>query len=285
MSTEQGRRDDLWSQDTDVYVPVAADYQPPAPPSRDPAPIGKFVAIAAASTLGMAVLAAAGVFIGSQFGKQSESTLAATEFTAGAATATQSTPPPAGAPLATVLAWIRAGAQVDPAKFHTATDTDGTATDLGTAVAFTSPTKKIQCMTPRSAAADAPGLSCLVNFDNPPPRPAGHPNTEWNAGWVDFPGETAGVGRAANDQGQFALGYGATLTYGSRLTFDDYECRMDQTGLICADPTAGSALQLSSSGPAPFGCFAKLDSKSYGIGYSCTGSDATVPVAPPRPYR
>jgi len=53
--------------------------------------------------------------------------------------AAPSTPPPAGAPVADVIAWVEAGTPADPAGFHTATR-EGAPTDLGTDIAFTTAT-------------------------------------------------------------------------------------------------------------------------------------------------
>ncbi|GAB2558581.1 hypothetical protein [Nocardia heshunensis] len=243
------------------------------------------------AAMAMVVLALIGVLIGGQLGKKPRTTDAATQSTTLAAPSVTTPPatapvaaPSAGASLSTVLSWIRAGTPADASNFHTATDTGGTQSDLDVGLAFVSPTKKIQCMTPKkSATSYMHGLSCLVNFDNPQPRPASLPHGEWVASWVDYPGPNAGIGTVASDPGQFSLGSGSTLTYGSKLTFDDYECRMDQTGLLCADQSAGTALQLSSAGPVPFGCFTKTDGTSYAITYGCGDSDESATATPSAP--
>ncbi|MFE3188849.1 hypothetical protein ACFXHA_07550 [Nocardia sp. NPDC059240] len=287
-----GRQDDLWSQDTDVFEVVTGDFEPSSE-TRRPAPKraqrSRNLLIGATAAIAVVVLAVVGVLIGSQLGKKSGTTEAATQSAAPAAPSATSAAavaptaaPAAGASLSTVLAWIRAGTPVDAANFHTATATDGTKSDLDVGIAFVSPTKKIQCMTPmKSATSYMHGLACMVSFDNPAPRPASHPHGEWNGDWVDYPGPNAGIGRIAGDPGQFTLGYGSTLAYSTTLTFDAYECRMDQTGLLCADESAGTAVQLSSAGPVPFGCFTRTDATEWAIAYGCGGASATTTTSAP----
>ncbi|MCU1647201.1 MAG: hypothetical protein JWN03_7476 [Nocardia sp.] len=190
-------------------------------------------------------------------------------------TAAPATAPAAGAPLSAVIAWIHAGTTVDVSKFHTATTSDGTLNDLGPDVAFVSPTKKIECMTDDRAAPSPTGLSCLVQMDNPPARPDDN-HGNWVGGWVDFPGSTLGIGSLHGDPGQFTSGTGNTLAYGSRITFGGYDCRMDSSGLVCADQTAGSGVQVSSGGAVPFGCLSKATTPEHGISYACGAASTTT---------
>lgn len=163
------------------------------------------------------------------------------------------TPPRPGAPIADVIAWITAGEVADAGGFHTATR-DGTTTQLGDDVAFTTPSGKTSCST-GSSFTDA--LMCLVDLKNPPPRPPDLP-THWQANWVDFDGQSVSVGSPHGDPGPFANGNGAQLPYQKSLKFGDYQCRSDQTGLYCANFAHQSAVRLSDAGVEPFGCLASV---------------------------
>ncbi|MFJ4649998.1 hypothetical protein ACIP5Y_01850 [Nocardia sp. NPDC088792] len=291
MSPGDRRPDDLWTQDTDVF-PAVTGYgpAPTRPPSaRSSSRSGRYVIVGLVAALAVAVLALGGVLVAGHFGKHTApATNAApsvkpTAAPTTSASAAPSGPPAAGAPLSAVVAWVKAGTSVDASTFHTATATDGTVNDLGSAIAFLSPSKKIRCMTPKVVTGYWQGLTCMATLDNPPARPKSRAEGEWVGGWVDYPGTTLGIGHLEGDPGQFTLGDGNILNYGSRLTFDNYDCRMDQTGLLCVDQTAGSAMQLSSSGAVPFGCLGKATTSNYGIAYSCTASDSTSTTkhAPP----
>lgn len=284
MSPDYRRPDDLWSQDTEI-LPVVGDYDPAYPPrqgGRRISPAARYALIGLATVLVIAV-ATGGFFAARKFGSSPDTSSALPTTTAAApVTTTSAKPAPsaapvAGASLAVVLGWINEGTPVSASDFHTATTSDGTKNNLGSAVAFASPSKKIQCMTPKSGTSFGQGgLTCMVSFDDPPARPATRPNGQWVGSWVDFPGTTLGIGHLEGDPGQFSLGDGATLAYGSKLSIDDYDCRMDQTGLFCGNRSTGSAVQLSSDGAVPFGCLAKTTAREYGIEYSCTPTGTTT---------
>ena len=137
--------------------------------------------------------------------------------------------PNPGAPIADVIAWIAAGEPADVAGFHTATR-DGTATDLGDDVAFTTPSGKTTCATMSSYSSE---LMCLVQLKNPPPRPTG-----MEIHWPEVGGFRRCVavsGSFHGDPGPFANGDGPQLPYGKTLKFSDYQCRTDQVGLYCVN--------------------------------------------------
>ncbi|MFB7716087.1 hypothetical protein [Nocardia sp. NPDC056100] len=284
MPPDYHRPDDLWNQATEV-LPIVDGYEPPeaapAASSGKRSPASRYTIIGLSAVLAALLLITAGLFAAKHFRPNTETaTAATTQRTTPAPTtsaAGPATPPAAGAPLASVVAWVQAGKTVDVTNYHTATTSDGTINNLGSAVAFVSPTKKIQCMTQKQATTvDQGGLSCMVALDNPPSRPTSRNFGNWVGGWVDYPGERVGVGAVKGDPGQFLLGDGPALAYGSRITFDDFDCRMDQTGLFCVNKSAESALQLSSSGAVPFGCLGAATAQNYGIEYSCGGAAPTT---------
>lgn len=177
-----------------------------------------------------------------------------------------STPPRSGAPIADVIRWIEAGRPVDTAGYHTATR-DGETTDLGDQIAFTVAAGQAggtSCVTDGGGA-----LACLVDLADPPPRPEGVYG-EWKGNWVDFAGTTVQVGSAHGDPGPFHSGDGPNLPDGAALSFGDYRCRTDQTGLFCVNYAHRSAVRLSSAGVEPFGCLHQATAPD-GIGrsFSC----------------
>jgi hypothetical protein len=185
-------------------------------------------------------------------------------------------PPPAqGSAVADVIDWIQAGAPVDPNGYRTVRDprdTSPRSTDIGPGVAFQSPTKKISCVGGLAEGGDksgAPPLSCLVGLQNPPPRPE-EPG-QWIGGWVDYSGNAASVGSFHGDPGVFRDGDGAELAYGRHLRFrgglDEYDCRMDQSGLWCADKAKGSAVLINDQGVTPYGCLRQIPHR-HGEGFS-----------------
>ncbi|WP_157535439.1 hypothetical protein [Nocardia inohanensis] len=266
-----------------MFEPIVDGYQPARPPARSrwwQTRTGRN-ALTAGAVVVVALLAVGGFFGARAFTKSGSTTALPSSVTVAPTTVAPTTSkppaqnaPPSGASLAEVFAWIQEAKTAEVAKFHTATTSEGKVNDLGTAVAFRSPSQKIQCMT-ASATAESGGLACLVAFDDPPARPSSSPSGNWKGGWVDFPGATAGIGRLAGDPGQFLLGNGPTFDYDTRLSFGDYDCRMDQTGLWCGNRGAGSALRLSSEGAEAFGCLKKTTSGQYGINYTCTAATTT----------
>lgn len=176
------------------------------------------------------------------------------------------TAPSPGAPIPGVTAWIQAGEPADAAAFHTATR-DGTTTELGEDVAFTTPSGKTTCMTDSKHAGGA--LACLVKFINPPPRPPDFP-TEWVGDWVDYDGGSVSVGSPHGDPGRFVNGDGPPLPYGQTLRFGDYQCRSDQVGLYCANDAHQSAARFSDAGVEVFGCLKSVTPPAdIGLKFSC----------------
>lgn len=174
-------------------------------------------------------------------------------------------PPAAGAPVAEVIRWVEAGAAADAGLFHQATR-DGATTRLGEDVAFTVPSGQAQCMTDaRSGGA----LACLVNLTAPPPQPT-TAYGEWKGGWVDFPGPALDVGSVHGDPGRFSAGVGPELPSGRTLTFGDYRCRSDDTGLFCVNYAHQSAARFSADGIDAYGCLRRVDPPA-GVGerFSC----------------
>ncbi|WP_194814432.1 hypothetical protein [Nocardia sp. XZ_19_385] len=275
-----------WDQRTEVFEPIQGNYEASGdgpPPPR----VKQWVIIGLTALLVGGVLTVGGLFVTGAFNNSGGSDAAppATAQTTPAPTSSaRALPVPApGASLASVAAWVKAGTPVDLENFHTATDSsDGKVTDLGAAVAFTSPSQKLRCMSPRNASADRPGMNCLVQYDDPPSRPEGAPSHgNWVGNWTTFDGAQLGIGRLAGDPGDFSYGDGATLNYGSRITFNEFDCRMDQAGLFCVNESAGIAAQLNSAGVEPFGCLGEIDSEDYGVTYACgSASDRTTTTKP-----
>lgn len=174
-------------------------------------------------------------------------------------TSSVAAPPPAdGAPVAAVIGWIEAGKAADPGAFHSASrDSDTTQLDSG--VAFTTPSGKTTCMTGMTQL-DQGQLACLAELVDGPAKPADTgPDGQWIPGWIDFPGDTLTVGGIHGDPGQFSLGRGPDLPYGQRLKFGDYQCRVDQIGLFCANYAHQSAARINDAGVTPFGCLREID--------------------------
>jgi hypothetical protein len=182
-----------------------------------------------------------------------------------ARTSTPGTPPAAGAPIADVIRWIEAGTPADVAAYHSAT-LDGTPTQLGDGVAFTTAGSEANCITNQY---DDDVLACLVKLTNPPPRPPDFPSA-WKNNWVDFRGTNVDVGSPHGDPGPFVAGTGAELPAGQTLAFGDYRCRADATGLFCVDYAHQTAVRLSAAGVEGFGCLQKTTPPpDIGIRLSC----------------
>ncbi|OBH25096.1 hypothetical protein A5692_03155 [Mycobacterium sp. E342] len=180
-----------------------------------------------------------------------------TRTSAGAATTSSgskppapSAAPPAGAPISDVIAWIEAGHPADPGHFHNAAR-DGATTALGDDIAFTAAGGKASCVTDSKHTGGA--LLCLVSLTNPPPAP---PTSygDWQGGWVSFDGQNLQVGASRGDPGPFINGNGPELASGDSLSFGDYRCRADPTGLYCVNYAHQSAARLSPAGIEPYGC-------------------------------
>ncbi len=179
---------------------------------------------------------------------------------------TQAKPPEQGAQVADVIAFIEAGQPADAGQFHTATR-EGTTTQLGNDVAFTTPSGTSNCMTDSKNFGGA--LACLVDLTIPPLQPPdvyGH----WKGGWVDFAGPSMEIGSAHGDPGRFSSGKGPQLPYGQALAFGDYRCRSDPAGLYCVNYAHQSAARFSDAGIVAFGCLQKVTPPAdIGEKYSC----------------
>ncbi|WP_193048362.1 hypothetical protein [Mycolicibacterium baixiangningiae] len=175
------------------------------------------------------------------------------------------TAPAARAPIGEVIRWIEAAPRAEPGGFHTVSR-DGTSTDLGEDVAFTTPSGTAKCVTDRRAEG---ALTCLVALLDPPARPS-EVYGEWKGGWVDFPGITLDVGSAHADPGPFADGFGVELPYGQALNFGDYRCRADPAGLFCVNYAHQSAVRFGDAGIEPFGCLQQVaPPPEIGARFSC----------------
>ena len=171
------------------------------------------------------------------------------------------------AAISDVIAWIEAGQPADPGRYHTATR-DGATTSLGNDIAVTAQAGKVACMTDSKHTAGA--LACLVSLTNPPPAPA-TAYGEWKGGWVDFDGTNLQVGATRGDPGPFINGNGPELANGDSVTFGDYRCRADQSGLYCVNYAHQSAARFSTAGIEPFGCLRSVPPPDgVGVAFSCS---------------
>jgi hypothetical protein len=159
--------------------------------------------------------------------------------------------PSRGASVADLESWVQGGSKADPAGYATARLDSGTVTDLKSDRAFTSPSRKISCITDYEHGDQ--GIFCLVDLKNPLPRPRDGMGN-WKGGWIRYSGDKLTVGAYRGDPGPFVQGLGPELSYGSALSIRDYTCRMDTTGLMCVNPAANSGVQMSDAGVVPFGC-------------------------------
>lgn len=204
-------------------------------------------------------------------GGHSEPTGSTTQTSTGAPAPGSKSPGPAAAPAAgaaisDVIAWIEAGHPADPGRFHSATR-DGAATPLGDDVALTAMAGKVSCMTDAKHTGGA--LACLVSLTNPPPAPA-TAYGQWQGGWIGFDGVNLQVGSARADPGPFINGNGPELANGDSLSFGDYRCRADQSGLYCVNYAHQSAARFSPAGIEPFGCLKPAPPPDgVGAAFSC----------------
>jgi hypothetical protein len=174
--------------------------------------------------------------------------------------------PASGAAISDVIAWIEAGHPADPGRYHSATR-EGATTPLGNDIALTAQGGKVSCMTDARHTGGA--LACLVNLTNPPPRPD-TAYGEWKGGWVDFDGTILQVGSARADPGPFLNGNGPELANGDSLSFGDYRCRADQSGLFCVNYAHQSAVRFATAGIQPFGCLKSVPPPDgVGTAFSC----------------
>jgi hypothetical protein len=225
----------------------------------------------------IAVLIAASVLVGgcslggdAERAEPSPSTSASTTASTPRTTSPTSTPvagpPAAGAHVSDVIAFIESGQRADPAKYHSAIR-DGATTELGDDIAFTTPAGTANCMTDGQYSGGA--LACLVDLTNPPPQPA-DVYGQWKGNWVDFAGPSVEVGSAHGDPGRFTRGTGPELPYGQALSFGDYRCRADPTGLFCVNYAHQSAVRFSDAGVEPYGCLQKVTPPAdIGEKFSC----------------
>jgi hypothetical protein len=174
--------------------------------------------------------------------------------------------PRAGAAISDVIAWIEAGHPADPGRYHSATR-DGSTTPLGNDIALTTQAGKVSCMTDAGHTGGA--LACLVALTNPPPRPD-TAYGEWKGGWVDFDGTNLQIGSARADPGPFLNGNGPELANGDSLSFGDYRCRADDSGLSCVNYAHQSAVRFATAGIEPFGCLKSVPAPDgVGAAFSC----------------
>lgn len=189
-----------------------------------------------------------------------------TSSTTTAAASGQPGPPAADAATSEVIAWIEAGHPADPAGFHSVTR-DGVATPLGGDVAFAAQTGKVVCMTDAKHTGPAP--VCLVELTNPPAAPM-TAYGEWKGGWVFFDGTNLQVGAARGDPGPFVDGDGPALPDGDSLSFADYRCRADRTGVFCVNYAHRSAVRFGTAGIEPFGCLQPVPPPDgVGLAFAC----------------
>lgn len=172
----------------------------------------------------------------------------ATASSAAPTSSAQAAPPGPGAAISDVIAWIEAGKPAEATGYHSATR-DGETTELGDDLAFQA--GGTSCMTDTGHAGGA--LACLVNLAEPPPPPDGVYG-EWKGNWVDFDGATVQIGSVHADPGPFHRGAGPELPAGATLSFGDYRCRADRTGVFCVNYAHRAAVRFASTGVEPFGC-------------------------------
>jgi hypothetical protein len=174
--------------------------------------------------------------------------------------------PGEGAAISDVIAWIEAGHPADPGGYHSATR-DGSTTPLGNDIALSVQAGKVSCMTDSRHTGGA--LACLVALTNPPPRPD-TAYGEWKGGWVDFDGTNLQIGSARADPGPFLNGNGPELANGDSLSFGDYRCRADDSGLSCVNYAHQSAVRFATTGIQPFGCLKSVPPPDgVGTAFSC----------------
>ncbi|GAA2564439.1 hypothetical protein [Mycolicibacterium diernhoferi] len=169
-----------------------------------------------------------------------------------------------GADIGAVISWIEDGEPAAPEDFGTVTR-DGTGTDLDGGVAFTTDT--VNCISTPKYRDGA--LACLVDLDDPPPRPA-DVFTVWKGNWVDFDGTAVEIGSQRGDPGPFVDGEGAALTGDSSLAFGDFRCRSDADAVLCVNYAERSAVRMDADGVDGFGCLTESAAPpGIGVRLSC----------------
>ena len=154
-----------------------------------------------------------------------------------------------------MIAFIEAGRPADVGQYHSATR-DGTTTQLGEDVAFTTPSGKSSCMTDSKNFGGA--LACLVDLSDPPPATGRRVRrVEGRLGRLRRGRASKSVRRMAI-RADSSMATALRLPYGDALAFGDYRCRSDPAGLFCVNYAHQSAARFSDAGVVPFGCLQKV---------------------------
>ena len=186
-----------------------------------------------------------------------------TATTAPRTTPTATAAPSAGAGIADVIAWVEAGKPVAAQQFGSVSR-GGVVTAVD-GVAFT--TDQVSCISTASYRDGA--LACLVDLDDPAPRPA-DAIAVWKGNWVDFDGLAVEIGSVRGDPGPFRDGEGAILSAGASLDFGDFRCRADTAAVLCVNYAQRSAVRLAPDGVDGFGCLTEADpAPGIGIRLAC----------------
>lgn len=230
----------------------------------------RWALVIAASALVAACSAGNGTDIGrTPLSVPAKTTESARTTVARPTTTTPTTRPPVaaapgtGADVAEIIDWIEAGRPAAPESFGTVTR-DGVSTTVD-GVAFSTDT--VNC-TATAAYRDG-ALACLVDLDDPPPRPPDAVSV-WKGNWVEFDGPTVQIGAVRGDPGPFGDGAGATLPTGESITFGDVRCRADTAAVWCVDHAYRSAVRMGADGVDGFGCLTAAQAPpGIGIRLSC----------------
>jgi hypothetical protein len=113
----------------------------------------------------------------------------------------------------------------------------------------------------------SPALVCLPPLRESPKKPQAP--GQWEGNWVTFDGASITVGSFHGDPGLFNDGSGKPLNYGNTVSFGDYQCRSDPTGLYCVSHPHHSGLAMSST-LTTYGCVEqKKHSEFVGRQFNC----------------
>jgi hypothetical protein len=183
-----------------------------------------------------------------------------------AAPTTVEAPPGPGASVSAVADWGNAGTPVDQRTYRPTVSGDPDPRETEGVIAFTSPSGKMSCDN------EGDRVFCDVRLLDPPPRPAAGTGN-WESGWIGYDAKTAGIGGFAGGI-RVGWGPGPVLPYGSRVTFPNYACRLEPSGLTCVDPAANTGVRINDSGIVPFGCLRRLPDNDPehvrgGVEFSC----------------